>query len=287
MKLTNAVAISAILMAVQQAFAASYVILQDKEEDSLVRVSTDGKSVTTIAHGAGGVGLAVDAAGNYIVGARTALLRVTPSGTVTKIADAPADSEWTALAIESAGSILVGDCRQPVIWRVSKDGTTVTKAATYGGLVYSAGGCGMAILARPAGDFLVLMESANNRLGPVGQFLHVTGEGMVTETPLRGTRVIKPTAITDDGNGAFLFADYGQQAILRLMADGLVSEFSKLSSCGFPKGLARNPENGDVVVTQLYCGSLATITRDGALRADLVRRGKIKLPTAIILELDR
>lgn len=35
--------------------AGSYVVLQDSDENSLVRVSTDGKSVTTIARGIPGV----------------------------------------------------------------------------------------------------------------------------------------------------------------------------------------------------------------------------------------
>ena len=55
----------------------SWVFLQDNPDESLVRLSADGKSLTTIAKGAAGLGLAIDAAGNYIVGARKTLLRVT------------------------------------------------------------------------------------------------------------------------------------------------------------------------------------------------------------------
>ena len=43
---------------------ASYVVSQERDQDSLVRVSLDGQSMTTIASGVAGVGLAVDAAGN-------------------------------------------------------------------------------------------------------------------------------------------------------------------------------------------------------------------------------
>jgi hypothetical protein len=70
----------------------SFVVLQDLDQDSLVRISADGKQATTIANGAAGVGLTVDRGGNYIVAARSALLRVTPTGVVTTLAFAPGGS---------------------------------------------------------------------------------------------------------------------------------------------------------------------------------------------------
>src|SRR5947209_1218528 len=98
----------------------SYVVLQDSDHDSLIRLSVDGKKVSTIANGAGGVGLAVDAGGNYIVGAKSALLKVTPAGVVSTIANAPGDSEWTAAAVDdSNGSYIVVDGNQPILWRIS------------------------------------------------------------------------------------------------------------------------------------------------------------------------
>lgn len=56
----------------------SFVVLRSSEKYSLVRVSADGKLVTTIAHGAPGVGLAKDTAGNYVIAAATKLLIATP-----------------------------------------------------------------------------------------------------------------------------------------------------------------------------------------------------------------
>ncbi len=91
----------------------SYVVLQKDEQESLVRVSADGKRKTIIASGiVGGVGLAKDRLGNYIVLAKAGLLRVTPSGAITTIAKVPPGSDWDSVAIDPKGDFILS-CNAP------------------------------------------------------------------------------------------------------------------------------------------------------------------------------
>ena len=154
----------------------SYVVLQNLDEDSLVRVSADGKHATTIANGAAGVGLTVDRGGNYIVAARSALLRVTRAGVVTTIATAPNGSEWVAVAEHAGGGLVVADGILHVIWRVSDDGRTVDKFAEYPGSL-PRGGSGIGLLRDDSGDFLLLGLGDDNTahlylISPAGVVSH-------------------------------------------------------------------------------------------------------------------
>jgi hypothetical protein len=120
-----------LVSAVSPIFAnTSYVVLRDSDTDSLIRVSSDGKTVTPIANGAGGLGLAVEASGTYIVAAQSALLRVTRTGKVKKVAEAPPNAEWASLAIDQRGDFIIVDGKLPVLWRVSSNGESITKVAT-------------------------------------------------------------------------------------------------------------------------------------------------------------
>ena len=84
----------AVLLATWPATAAagSFVVLNYSANNSLVRVSSDGQLISTIAVNVGGFGLTKDRAGNYLIAAVRSLLRVTPSGSVSTIATAPRGS---------------------------------------------------------------------------------------------------------------------------------------------------------------------------------------------------
>ncbi|MGD0501078.1 MAG: hypothetical protein ABSC23_21920 [Bryobacteraceae bacterium] len=106
----------------------SYVVLASGD---LVRIPDDGRSATTLAAGVGGRGLAIDRRGDYIVACISSLVRVTASGVVTQIAAAPAGSGWLAVAVDPAGNYIVGDNRRHALWRVSPDGQSVNLVAQY------------------------------------------------------------------------------------------------------------------------------------------------------------
>jgi hypothetical protein len=97
----------------------------------LVRLSDDGNSRTTIAKSVGGYGLAVDKRGDYIVADVSSLLRVTSLGVISNIATAPSGSQWLSVAVDSAGNYILGDNQQHAVWRVSQNGQSVDRVANY------------------------------------------------------------------------------------------------------------------------------------------------------------
>lgn len=267
----------------------SYVVLQDSEEDSLVRVSADCKTITTIANGAAGVGLAVDAAGNYVVAAKSSLLRVTPSGVVTTIATAPEDAEWSTVAVAGSGDLIVADGKLPVVWRISPDGMSVLKAANYGGLTYPSGGRHVAVIVDASGDYLVL-EEGNHRVGVIGlvtEFYRITPAGVVKEIALKGVRApMNPVSIVSDGVGGFLIAGDvpGVDGVFRLAPDGLVTKFAELSNRHSIFCVVRNSETGDLVIAVGFERSLLRIRSDDRKDGTLAAGGKLLFPTAIVAE---
>src|SRR3954447_3030316 len=65
----------------------SYVAINGNTASGLVKIASDG-SITTIAPGVRGISLIRDRNGDFIVAAVSALLRVTPLGAVSTIANA-------------------------------------------------------------------------------------------------------------------------------------------------------------------------------------------------------
>ena len=284
----------------------SYVVLQNLDEDSLVRVSADGKTATTIANGAAGVGLTVDRGGNYIVAARSALLRVTPAGIVTTIASAPGGSKWIAVAADPGGDLIVADGVSHVLWRVSEDGRRVAKFAEYPGkFPVHASSCGL--LRDDSGDFLLLRRGDD--LTP--NFYRITPAGAVSRIPLAGAvwppydfrfypKPDAPLALTggpmiSDGSGAFLFLDNSPTGnLFRLTRGGVVTKVTNFPlrlqpdgpDVGFdPIALARNPETGEIIVVETM--TLLRVTTDGAPASIFRDAPKTNFGTAILAEVGR
>jgi sugar lactone lactonase YvrE len=237
--------------------AGSYVVLQDSSENSLVRVSADGKSVTTIARGISGIALAIDAAGNYIVASRSSISRVSPGGAVTHIADAPGGSEWADVAVSPDGAILAADALRPAVWRISPDGASV-KEVTYPNEIVLPPGTGAhrwaSLSVEPDGGFVLLIGGWETFTGAVARFYRFAPGGGVEEIPLHGPRTRHPIALTPDGSGNYFFADDEllngpyRLPVLRLTANGAVSKFADLPV--FPgMRMVRDPETGDIVVS--------------------------------------
>jgi len=284
----------------------SYVVLQDLDQDSLVRVSADGKQATTIANGAAGVGLTVDRIGNYIVAARHALLRVTPAGVVTTIAFAPGGSRWVAVAADPGGDFIVADGSAHVLWRVTEDGRTVTRFTEYPGKnPITSNSCGL--LRDDSGDFLLLRRGDDLTIN----FYRITPTGIVSRIPLTGAvrppydfrfdplpdsqLAVSGGPMISDGSGAFLFVDNVNTGnIFRLTIEGVVTKLSHIATrlqpdgpdIGFdPTALARNPDTGEIIVTETMAlrsvsaaGSPATVFRDAP---------KTNFGTAILAEVGR
>jgi hypothetical protein len=273
------------------AHGASYVVLQERDQDSLVRVSLDGQSMTTIASGVAGVGLVVDAAGNYIIAARSRLLRVTPSGTVSVIAQASADAEWTSVLADTDGNIVVADGKQPVLWRISADGKSITNAAVYDGLTYPAGR-EVTLTQDASGEYwLLVLGVVDHRRGTETRFFRITKEGLVTEIPFKSQRPRIPVAMVPDGMGGFVFAvrEVSFQeltpALYRVTPDGSLTKLVGLGeSFSFTHGLARNPFNGDLMVA--HHNLLSRVSANGSSITTFAKDGKLKMLTAVVFESD-
>jgi sugar lactone lactonase YvrE len=259
----------------------------------LVRVSADGKSVTTIANGAAGVALAVDTAGNYVVAAKTALLRVTPRGVVTVIAKAPEDAEWVSVAVDLSGSLIVADGKQPAVWRVSSDGKS-TRKVEYDNFVRPLGGGSASVVAEASGDCLLLIDGWNHLVGSVARVYRISPADVVTETPVLGERTRLPAALVPDGTGQYYYVNKqpfpggpGSQVvtILRLTAGGLVTKFAEIAYGGPGEvGMARNPQTGGLVVSEEFPGRLLSISADASTVTTLAAYGKLTAPTAVVVD---
>jgi len=281
-------------------------VLQDLDEDSLVRVSADGKKATTIANGAAGVGLTVDRAGNYIVAARSALLRVTPKGVVSTIATAPGGSKWIAVAADPGGDLIVADGVSHVLWRVSEDGRTVARFAEYPGeSPINARSCGL--LRDESGDFLLLRRGDDL----TANFYRITPAGVVSRIPLTGAvrppydfrfhplpdalLAVSGGPMISDGSGALLFLDNVNTGnLFRLTRDGLVTKLTHIATklqpdgpdIGFdPMGLARNPDTGEIIVAETM--ALRRVTTDGSPARVFRDAPRTNFGTAILAEVER
>ena len=255
----------------------SYVVLYRSGPDSLVRVSGDGKSLTTIATRANGYGLAADGHGNYIVAAVSSLLRVTPSGVVSTIATAPSGSQWLCVALDSHGNYILGDNRQHAIWRVSSDGRLVEKVAAYpvrNTIEWE--------------DIGVALDSAGNYMVVEGNsfeahFWRVTPEGQLTAIPLHGEKMRSSGSIFVDADGTYLVSSCRDYAVFRLTTAGEATRFASLDGKCL-MGLARNPETGELVATFILSPVAQKFSANGSTVTDFASLGS---PYAIIAESNR
>ena len=283
-----------LLLRSTSALAASYVVLQDSDENSLVRVSMDGKSVTTIARGIRGIALAIDAHGDYIVASKSVLWRVTPRGEVTEIVKAPDNSTWASVAVDHAGNLLVADGAQPALWRISPDGKTLRKIL-FGGATFAPGNIRRAsVFAGPGDDLTLLIQS--NRWSVAGpQLFTISPDDAVREIPVVGDPVVYPTSLISDGSADFLFVgEYPETAyngtqvpVMRLTRDGRLSRFTSIPAGSGQIRMIRNAETGELVVCETYPGRLLVVDRDGTTVKTLVSLPHITYPVALVEDSNR
>lgn len=203
------------------------------DRNSLVRVSADGGTFTTITNGAAGNDLTKDRAGNYIVAAVGSLLRVTPSGVVSTIAKAPKGSQWMSVIEDAADAFIVADNMQHAVWRVSADGLSVARIWNYPA---QDGNLDCATLALDGqGNYLLLENSPGVRL------FRITPAGDATPIPLsRPARFNSHLIVDPQGNYVFMEDHAGE--LLRVAPASEVTILGKM----IPRldnmaGLAQDP----------------------------------------------
>jgi hypothetical protein len=263
----------------------SYVALQDSDKNSLVRISFDTRTATTIANNAAGVDLALDADGNYVVAAKSALLRVTPAGKVAVIAKAPPGAEWLSVAVAPDGNIFAADGMRPALWRVSADGESVIEFASWNG-VHHGGGRPVNVRIDGAGDCLVLIDGVNHRIGAVVELWRISRAGVVTQVPVEGPRVWNPASMVPDGSGGWLFvAREILGGVYRLSIKDGVAHVGKLSDV-LIEMVVRDPETGATLLGS-FTGGWAWLTESGDDPREWVRFREVQLPKAVLAVTNR
>ncbi|OGV77489.1 MAG: hypothetical protein A3K18_12010 [Lentisphaerae bacterium RIFOXYA12_64_32] len=213
--------------------SAGNVYVADEGNDVIRKVTAAGV-VTTLAASSGGIGVAVDSAGTvYVASPREhIILKVTPGGTVTILAGWPGISGSTdgtgnaarfdqpsSVAVDSAGTVYVGDSSNHAIRKVTSAGEVTTFAA---GVGYPAG-----VAVNAAG--MVFVTDGNYTI------LQVTPEGVVTTLAgdawgqgyADGTgasaRFDHPRGLAADSAGNVFVADWGNNTIRKVTSAGVVT----------------------------------------------------------------
>jgi len=246
--------------------------------------------VTTVAGGAAAgfadpFGLAIDRAGNLFVadaGDNNRIVQVAPSGAITILAGqregfadgaGPAAAFHTpsALAIDSAGNLVVADTGNHAIRKVTPAGVVTTLAGN-GQPGYSDGAGSAARFNGPVGvaldkDGNVFVADTYNdrirRITPDGMVSTVAGDGVPGDLDgaALAARFDTPTALVVDEAGDVLVADTQNGAIRKITRAGVVSTLAR-SPLDAEQPLMRRP------------GSLA-LTHDGFLYVGDLARGRI------------
>ena len=256
--------------------------------------------VTTVAGGAAAgfadpFGLAIDRAGNLFVadaGDNNRIVQVAPSGAITILAGqregfadgaGPAAAFHTpsALAIDSAGNLVVADTGNHAIRKVTPAGVVTTLAGN-GQPGYSDGAGSAARFNGPVGvaldkDGNVFVADTYNdrirRITPDGMVSTVAGDGVPGDLDgaALAARFDTPTALVVDEAGDVLVADTQNGAIRKITLAGVVSTLAR-SPLDAEQPLMRRP--GSLALTHdgfLYVGDLARgrilqVSPDGQLR---------------------
>lgn len=257
----------------------TFVVLNRTAENSLVRVSPEGHWIGTIAEKAGGNGLTKDSAGDYIIAAVSSLLRVTRSGSVSIIAKAPLGSQWMNVVQDHDGFFVVADNKQHAIWRLSADGQSVAKLASY--FVSPPQMEDVGIVFDESGNYLVMTEKVYG-----AYFWRITPSGQVTPVRLRGAKITAGGFIVDANDGSYLIGSNTDHAVFRLSKAGDVTKFAELQLDKTAlTGIARNSKSGEIIGTLNFAQCLIRISADGRTVSRLAKDSNyLRFPNAILYE---
>jgi hypothetical protein len=235
-----------------------FVVLNGNTPGALLRYSQNGvTTITTLA--SGGDGLTKDLNGNYIVVNGSALFRVTPTGTLSTLVNAPAGTpnpQWIAVAADSAGNLIAADNSQHAIWKITPGSplSVVTKVANYP-VSAAAELEDVQILVDGSGNYVVLED---NDFHP--QMFSITPAGTVTLIPLSGASVKSIWGFVSDGAENYLFGDSGG-ALYRVTPAGVVTKVANISAIS---SVAVNPDTGDMLAST-WDGHILQVSSDGSL----------------------
>jgi uncharacterized protein (TIGR03437 family) len=265
------VAIASVRPALGQ--ATNYVVVN--ASSGLVSIPTNGGSIKTVAANVlNGAAVIVDGGGNFIVPqlifrVGSKLLRVTPSGAVSTIVQSPSVSYgWHSLAMDSSGNFIIGDNVQHAIFRVTPDGSSLTKVGAY-----------PVLNPNELEDVQVAVDSSGNYIlaednGPFPKSAHfykMTPSGALSTITLSGPSLPAfAVGLAIDPGGNYLLLDPSNEAIYRISPTGATTAVSRFSELGPASGLFRNPATGELLVVANTDHKLLKISGDGSTITTIV-----------------
>ena len=235
---------------------------------TLLRYSEHG--VTTITtQVAGAIGVTKGPNGNYWVVNGSALLRVTPTGNVSTIVNAPSGSpnaQWVALTTDAAGKLIVADNAQHAIWRIIPGSplSAVTKIANYP-VADPSELEDIGVLVDGSGNYIVLEDNHPEGDSNAVHLFSITPAGTVTPIPLSGASVASCSGLVSDGAGNYLFGSYIDDAVYRMTPAGVVTQIAHpITGDPFEHvvSLALNPDSGDIYAAT--GGRILQVSADGS-----------------------
>ncbi len=216
------------------------------DQGRVLTMSVDGTVMALFATVPGAYGRPViDSAGNVYVaktGSPAGVIKIAPSGAATTFFSGSPLVNPVTLAMDAAGNILVGDNAADALFRIAKDGTTITQVASFP--VPSPNEAqSISIVADPAGNYIVSSDEAGQ-----GKIYSITPAGVIS-TILSGSQIQKMSglvyrAATDD----FVVADYGRNALFVVTRAGTVTSLASggLLCCSITD-TAIDPTTGDLI----------------------------------------
>lgn len=231
----------------------NFVVVQGGQQGSLQRYSTGGRLLETIAAVPNGIAVA-KSRGNYMVVTGSALVQVTPAGSVATIANAPGgtagSSGWVAIASDQLGNLVVVDNVQHAVWLITpgSGSSVVTQVVSYPVAdVLAAEDAAVAM--DPYGNYLVLEDNG----GSVHLFL-ITPAGTITPIQLRGAAPTQGASLVPFGGG-YLFVSSAENAVFEVQRvyPTFTAQVTQLASAvAAPATLtsvAADLDSGDIYVT--------------------------------------
>ena len=238
---------------------------------ALLRYTNTGALMNTVAQMPGALAM-TKVLGNYLVTTGATLYQISPTGTITPIANALSlnglTGQWVSLAPDGLGNVVLADNHFHAVWLVNLQTNAVTKVASYP-VGASNESEDVAIAVDPAsGNYIVLEDNS----GVVSVF-SITPGGTVTQVTLTGTAARSSGSRLIPYNGAYVFASASDNAVYTLTPTTPLTIASPAATvaelagnvcaptCN-PTSLGVNPDTGDI-----YVGTNANTIVDIAFRS--------------------